>query len=232
MGNRCPQGQQGTLSVTGTGTTEVQPDIAKVLLNVQSTKESAKLARDEAAEVAAAVIAAVGAVGGVNGGDITTLDVSVHPQHTWDNVRNVQLITGYTFSQRIQVKVLNLSNDVVGAVIDSAVQAGGDNLMVDTIQMELSPEVRLQATNAARVEAVESAQAAAQVLAQAAGVTLGAIKSFSDVGSGGPSPYMPMPAAFGKAMMAADAVATPVNIGTTSVTATVAMQLAICSQTQ
>lgn len=35
--------------------------------------------------------------------DITTQDVSVYPQYVWDSVRNEQKITGYTFSQRLQV---------------------------------------------------------------------------------------------------------------------------------
>jgi hypothetical protein len=68
---------------------------------VQSTKESAKDARDEAASVTAAVIEAISTVNSVSRSDVTTTDVSVHPQINWDNGR--QTIIGYTFNQRLQV---------------------------------------------------------------------------------------------------------------------------------
>jgi uncharacterized protein YggE len=81
-----------------------------------------------------AVTDAVDALDGVSRQDITTLDVSVQPQMVYDNDKGTQNITGYQFVQRLQVKVLNLTNDVLGAVFDAAVQAGGDNLQIEAIQ--------------------------------------------------------------------------------------------------
>lgn len=229
MGNTCTKAQEGTLSVTGAGSTEAQPDVAKVFLSVKSTKPQATDAREEAATVATAVVEAIAAVQGVSRDDITTLDVSVQPEVQY-NPSGTSKITGYTFVQRLQAKVLNLTNDVLGAVIDAAVQAGGNNVNIDSIQAELSPGLQKEATNTARVEAVDNALLAAGVLAKAGGVTLGSIKTFADSGASIPSPYTSMPASYAKNSAGGAAMeSTPVNVGSTDVTASVTMTFAICN---
>ncbi|GAB4816005.1 hypothetical protein N2152v2_003051 [Parachlorella kessleri] len=200
--------------------------LLQVLLNVHSTKPSAKEAREEAATVAASVLSAVGSVNGISSSDVTTLDVSVHPQINWGE-GGQQTIVGYQFNQRLQVKVQNLSNDALGAVVDAAVLAGGNNLSIDTIQAELSPALARQAQNTARAEAVEDGRAAAEVIAQAAGVRLGEILTCTEGSySSGPGP---MPAAFGRGkVMAAEAyTGTPVNVGPTTTTTSVVMEFFI-----
>lgn len=215
--------ETGTLSVMGNGLTEVLPDTAKVLLRVVSTRASATEARDEAAAATQAVIGAVAAVPGVNPADITTLDISVAPQYS--NIDNgTPNITGYQFMQRLQVKVSNITNDVLGSVIDTAVQAGGNLVQIDTIETELSPPLREEATNTARTQAVENAKNSAQVLAQAGGVTLGRIRTFTDSQV---SPPTPVP--YANPGPDAAAVPTPVNIGTTQVTTSVSITWAICT---
>ena len=80
----------------------LQTLLLQVLLTVHSTKPSAKEAREEAATVAASVLSAVGSVNGVSSSDVTTLDVSVHPQINWGE-GGQQTIVGYQFNQRLQV---------------------------------------------------------------------------------------------------------------------------------
>lgn len=57
-----------------------------------------------AVQAAAAVLVALAGVEGVaQERDVTTLDMSVQPQYTWDEAQRAQRITGYIFSQRLQV---------------------------------------------------------------------------------------------------------------------------------
>jgi hypothetical protein len=46
----------------------------------------------------------------------------------WVQETGTNRISGYTFTQQIVVKISNLTGDALGAVVDTAVKAGGDNL--------------------------------------------------------------------------------------------------------
>lgn len=120
-----------------------------------------------------AVVAQVSALPGMSEDDITTLSVTLQPQYTWSDITQTSNITGYSFTQSLQVgcsagtaqrqrptccqaargtwnaaprahrtpwhwlqvKVANLTNDLLGSVIDTAVAAGGDNIRIDSIQV-------------------------------------------------------------------------------------------------
>ncbi|EFN52622.1 hypothetical protein CHLNCDRAFT_54354 [Chlorella variabilis] len=254
---QCEDPKAGKLSVTGSATVTEMPDNAKVFLSVSVTKPTAAEAREEAAATADAVMAAVGGVEGINGAsDISTSDISLQPNYIWVQETGQNRITGYVFTQQISVKISNLTSDTLGAVVDTAVKAGANNLQacrgsgtllccmyvswpgaraghswqlqVSSIQIELSPALRRQAMDQARVLAVEDAANTAQILADAAKVTLGPVKSLADSNIAPPTPY-PMPAA-GKESAAfnGDArTATPVVIGTAEVIATVSVEYAV-----
>lgn len=226
MGNVCNRDNSGTLAVTGIGYSDAQPDVAKIYLNVQSVKKSATDARKTAASATTDVTTAIGAVPGMSEDSVTTLDVSVQPQYNYPRDGGEPTINGYLFSQRLQVKVVNLTNEMLSAVIDAAVLAGGDNLNIDNIQTELSSALRHEATNSARVEAVVNAMSTAEILAQAAGVTLGQIVSLVD-GSTAPSPP-PVPMGFDTAMAAKES--TPINIGSSEVSSSVSITFTTCAK--
>lgn len=157
-------------------------------------------------QAAEQVMTQVGALPGMSEDDITTASVSLQPQYSWNNTTQTSEITGYTFTQSLevcvlggvgggvggstacgghpciclslppdgavcatqhaavlptllvttevataqapngqpahscqnpslQIKVANLTNDLLGQVIDTAVQAGGDNMRIDSVQV-------------------------------------------------------------------------------------------------
>lgn len=226
----CPDPKAGKISVTGTATVTETPNIATVYLSVSVVRPSAKEARQVAANTTTAVFNALGAVSGIDGSkDVTTADFSLNPNYIWDQTTSTNKVNGYTFTQSITVKITNLTSDTLSAVVDASVKAGGNNLQLSSIQMALSPEVKRSAMDRARSLAVEDAASTAEILAQAARVSLGAIKSLTDSNV---APPMPMYSA-GAVMGAADTAqkeSTPVNIGTTDVTATVMVDYAIISK--
>lgn len=113
---------------------------------------------------------------------------------------------------------------MVAEVVDSASQAGGDKLFVNSVTFQLATETRDQALDAARRMAVQNAIHTAQLLADSANVTVGRVISISDSNTGGGQD--PMPAKFGAENRMADAGATPtpVSLGTMDLTATVSME--------
>jgi len=216
----------GKLSVTGTGNVMVTPDVAKVYLAVSVTKPTANAACQQAATTTTKVRDALVSV--VPSEDITTENYNVAPNYVYSPETQAQSISGYTCSQSLVVKIDDVNNTSLAAVIDQAVTAGGNDLQVSQVVMELSPQLRRQATNEARQLAVDDATETADLLAKAAKVTLGPIKSILDQNQA-PQPPMPM-AAGAAAAPVSDAAArpeTPVQIGDTTVTAVVGMEYAI-----
>lgn len=226
---QCEDPKAGKLSLTGTATVTETPDTAKVYLSVSVTKPTAEEARKEAGATTDAVLAAVGGVEGINGDtDVSTSDISLQPNYVWVQDTNSNRVTGYVFTQSITVKISNLTSDTLGEVVDTAVKAGGNNLQVSSIQIDLSTGLRRQAMDLARKLAVEDAASTAQILADAAKVTLGPLKSITDSNVASPTPVYMGGAEMANAAMpvAASAQSTPVKIGTTDVTATVNVEYA------
>jgi uncharacterized protein YggE len=196
-----------TLSVTGTGTVKVTPDVADVQLGVQITRETAKAARDDAATAMSAVIEALRALG-IADADIQTSYINLGPVYDYNSG---QKITGYQVSNVVNVHVADLSK--LADVVDNSVSAGATT--VNSITFDVSNRSDLE--QQARTAAVKDARAHADTLAAAAGVTISGVSSISETQMATPFPY-PMAAG-----LAADAKSTPVMPGTSSVSLTVSV---------
>lgn len=220
----------GRLSVTGSATVSVSPDVAKVFLSIQVSKPTVKEACDTAAKTTAAVTEAVQKVAGV---EVTTDNISVRQDVKW--IDGQERFQGYICENSLKLKSVSRNStqlgDTVSSALDAAISAGGNYLTVSNMMTELSPELRATATNDARRGAVADASSTASILAEAAKVKLGAIKSIVD-SNFAPAP---VPLAFANTAemaMAADVggmakQSTPVTIGSADVTASVSIQYAI-----
>lgn len=220
----------GRLSVTGSATVSVSPDVAKVFLSIQVSKPTVKEACDTAAKTTAAVTEAVQKVAGV---EVTTDNISVRQDVKW--IDGQERFQGYICENSLKLKSVSRNStqlgDTVSSALDAAISAGGNYLTVSNMMTELSPELRATATNDARRGAVADASSTASILAEAAKVQLGAIKSIVD-SNFAPAP---VPLAFANTAemaMAADVggmakQSTPVTIGSADVTASVSIQYAI-----
>jgi len=179
----------------------------QVILQVQTTKPTADEARIAAATATNATLAALQAINGISPTDITTTSISLQPNYVWDQGTQANKLTGYVFTQTLQVTVNNMTAELLGSVVDTAVKTGG---------------------NDARKQAVANALSTASVLAQAAGVTMGPITSIADQTSATTPVPLPMQTGAAEKPVGAN-VSTPVSVGTQEVQASVGLVLALCS---
>lgn len=199
-----------TLTVLGSGEASAVPDTARLRAGVETRAATAGEALAANSVAMQAVIDALAAAG-IEGADVATYGISLHPMiehRTGPDNTDVQ-IESFIASNGVTVTIGD--PDQVGAVIDTVVRAGANDL--GGLSFEIADQTALE--DRARRAAVEDARVAAETYAEAAGVRLGRILSISDRLTGdGPRP---MTAGSPRAM-AADA-APPVALGTRSVTA-------------
>ncbi len=155
-----------TIHVTGSGSVTGEPDIATLNLGVSVEKETVAEAREEAASAMTALIDSL-KTNDIAEKDINTENFSIYPQYDYSEGKRE--LRGYRVNNTVRAKVREL--DTLSDVIDDAAEAGGDNIVVNSIQFMIDDTTEFQ--EQARSLAVKDAAAKAQTLADASGVTLG-----------------------------------------------------------
>ncbi len=165
-----------TVTASGTGTAQAVPDTAEMSFGVTANSANAKSALDSASKTAEQITDAVKKQG-VAEEDIQTRDVSVYPQSSEQNGK--QVITGYQANLSVRVKVRDL--DKLGDVISAANAAGANNISGPSFTVADPTPARAEAID----EAVADARKSAEAMAKAAGKSVGTVLSISstDVGS-------------------------------------------------
>jgi uncharacterized protein len=162
--NQQPEG----IWVSGMGEITVTPDVASLTLGIISQELSVADAQVKASNAMAAVMQSLSA-SGIEQKDIQTGYFSINQRDRWDDVKQVDVTTGYQVTNMVTVKIRDTGK--VGSIIDSVVQAGGDLTRVNGINFSVEnpqdyyPQVREKAMTDAKNKAVE--------LAKLAGLTLG-----------------------------------------------------------
>lgn len=201
-----------TISVSGTGSVVISPDIADLRLGVTITAKTVKDARAGNAKAMTAVIASLKKLG-IADQDIQTTILSLQPVYDYSSNSSAPRLTGYSLSNAIAVTIRDL--DKVGDAIDGALAAGATTM--DGVTFRVADQAA--AEKQAREVAMAEAKAKAQTLASAAGVTIKGVASISETVA--PVPY---PVYYGAMAGAATRdVATPVQAGTNEVSVTVAV---------
>ncbi len=198
---------QTDIAATGTGQVVLTPDTASVYLGVSATDADAGQALAQVNETLSQVRQAI-ADAGVDPADISTSSIDMYTQIDYSD--DEEKISGYVVSHRLTVVVRDTSQ--LGAVIDSAVASGANQINGISLSASNSEE----AYNQALAIAVQNAQAHAQSIAQAAGMSITQLKELNESDSYGYN-YS------GVAAFAEDAGSgnTLVDIGTLTVSATV-----------
>lgn len=197
-----------TISVSGTGTVTLVPDVADVHVGVDIQRPTVKAARADAAAAMQGVVKALHAAG-IAERDIRTTTLSLQPVYQYLPNASPR-ITGYEMRNGVVATIRDL--DKVAAAIDGALGAGGTTLDGITFRLDDSTGAEAQA----RTSAMKEARAKADALATAAGVSIVGVASIAETSA--PTPWPVMYAA-GAAKDAA--VATPIAAGTSDVTVTV-----------
>ena len=154
-----------TINVNGSGSVTGEPDIATLSLGVAVERKTVAEAREEAASSMTALIDSLKA-NDVTEKDIKTENFSIYPQY--DYTEKGRILRGYRVNNTVRAKVRDL--DTLSDIIDDAAEAGGDSIVVNSIQFMIEDTTPLETQ--ARSLAVKDAEAKAQTLADASGVTL------------------------------------------------------------
>lgn len=169
-----------TIHVSGTGQASAQPDRAVITVGVRTEAEEASAALDENNEQMQAVIDALVDLR-VAEADIQTEVIRLSPRFEQPSPREgagVQQgspeLVGFAALNLVQVRVQDL--DQLGALLDAAVEAGGNQ--IQNIRFEISEPTALY--EQARQAAWEDAQAKAQQLADLADLELGSALTITE----------------------------------------------------
>ena len=176
-----PSPESRTIHVTGNGSVVGEPDIATLNLGVSVEKASVETAREAAASAMTSVIDSLKA-NDVAEKDIQTENFSIYPQY--DYTDDGRVLRGYRVNNTVSAKVRALES--LSDIIDDAAGAGGDIVVVNSIQFMIEDSTPLQTQ--ARALAVKNAAAKAQTLAEAGGVTLGKPVTITEMSAGGSPP--------------------------------------------
>ncbi len=209
-----PAPPQRTLSVTGTGSVNMIPDIAYINIGVHSEKPAASDAVAENTTQTQQVVDALKAAG-VQAKDIQTTNFSIYPNAQFDPQTNQKIGTTYVVDNTVNVTVRQL--DKLGALLDATVSAGANS--VNSIQFDVFDKTK--ALQQARDLAVKDAQTQAKELSATAGITLGSVQTISFFNNV-PGPVMDT---FGKGGggVAAASAPVPIQSGQMMLTVTVNM---------
>jgi len=199
-----------TISVGGTGTVTIVPDVADLHVGVVVQRTKVADARAAAATAMEGVVAALRAAG-VAERDIRTTTLSLQPVYDYNSNGAAPKITGYELRNGVVATIRDL--DRLAEAVDGALVAGGTTLDGITFRVD-DPSA---AEDQARTQAMKQARARADALASAAGVSIIGVASISEQSS--PTPW-PVPYA---GALRADEAATPILPGTSDITVSVSV---------
>jgi uncharacterized protein YggE len=170
-----------SLSVSGSGSVNVVPDMAIIQLGVQTQADTASQALSENSDQMDGLINALKSAG-VASQDIQTQQIQLQP--VYQQNQTTPKVIGFSASNIVQVTDRNLDN--LGDLLDAAVNAGGNR--IDSIRFQVSdPQTAL---DQARENAMNDARHKAEQLASLAGVQLGQVLTISENSSTPPSPVV------------------------------------------
>jgi len=173
---------QRTLTVTGTAQIQATPNLALVVIAVETQATTVSAAVEANNTAANKVVQAINNLK-IPRLTVRTLDFNVQPIYQTYPPNTppptTPKIIGYQVINRLEVRIPGTTSEAlssaVSRVIDAALTAGANR--VDSIQFTL--EDMTAANNQALAQATKNAKSTAQAIAAAAGVTLGPLQMIS-----------------------------------------------------
>lgn len=169
-----------TFTVTGEGSSTIEPDSAVVNVGVAVTAETAAAAQTQLNEKINQVIGAIKALG-IQEDDIKTQNYNVNPNYDYSSP--TQRITNYSASTTLTITVKDINK--VNSVVDTATESGANQIGGVTFESQNSKK----AEEEARKEAVGNAKAQAEQAARIAGFKLGRLINYSEENLGPIRPF-------------------------------------------
>ncbi|MET3367362.1 SIMPL domain-containing protein [Arthrobacter sp. M2012083] len=202
-----------TITVTGTASAQAVPDLVTLTLGVETRRDTAAKAYDDAGKAANAVAASLRAAG-VSDADLRTSGLNLRADLVWVEGQG-QKVTAYVASTNLQVGIRSQAD--APAAIAAAVAAGGDHIRINGIEQGFADASSVTAR--AQEAAWQDAVARAEQYASLASARLGQVVSISQEPlHGGPIPLGGMV----RASFTAEAL--PVEAGESSVSASIKVE--------
>ena len=178
------------ISVTGTATTSVEPDLLVITFGVETQEATAKQALDTNSQTMTGIIDAI-KLTGITEDEINTSRFNIYPVYEGyeDQItkRWKQDLTGYQVTNTVTVETANLA--LAADIIDGAVTAGANR--VDNVSFTLSPERHMQLKDDLIEKAIINAQTKAEKALAPLNYSIIGVKAVSLSEFGG-FPPMPM----------------------------------------
>jgi uncharacterized protein YggE len=170
-----------SLTVNGSGTVSLTPDIAYIYVGVNTEDPDISQAVSQNNAQAQTLVDALKSMG-IAAEDIQTSNFSVYSNSKTDPMTGQASSYIYMVNNTVYVTVRDLSK--LGAVLNTAVSAGANN--INSVTFDVADKTAAQAQ--ARQKAMDNAASLAGELAQTAKLTLGDIQTIS-YSEYTPSPY-------------------------------------------
>lgn len=199
------------ITVSAQGTVKVVPDAVRISATVSAVASTSKDALAAANKSATAIRAALKSAK-IDSKDISTQTVTVYPEYKYANDGTSTQI-GYRGSQAFTIVVR--AADTAGALVDSLVAAGGDNLQINGATPFVLDSTK--SLESARAAAVKSAKSKAASYASLIGAKLGKVNYL--VENSAPSNYAPV-----MALAKSESDATVIDLGQQDVTISITVQ--------
>ena len=151
--------REKVISVTGTATTSVDPDLLVIQFGVETQEITAKQALESNSNLMNAVVDSITGVG-ISVDDISTSRFNIQPiydSYQDKDGRYTQELKGYRVSNIVMVETKNL--DSAADIIDGGVSAGANR--VDSVYFTLSPQKQLDVKDDLISQAVKNAESKA-----------------------------------------------------------------------
>jgi hypothetical protein len=170
LGEAQPPTPESVLRVQGTAEVRAAPDLAVVRLGVNEQAPTAGEAQRAVNTVARAILDAVIDLG-IEPQRIQTVRLVLSPIYAprQPNTPQEPRIVGYRASNTVSIRVDDI--DVVGQVVDAALQAGGNQLEGVSFALADDQPLRQEALG----QAITRARGKAETMAAALGVSLGEV---------------------------------------------------------
>jgi uncharacterized protein len=187
-----------TLTVTGSGKVDANPDLARLGFAVERRNPAMRVARDDVLKVSQGFLALCKRLG-IPDNKIRTAGLSIQPEYRYGNDGSPPSLVGYYVQRQLDVELTNL--DKLGELIEGAIDAG----INQTSPPQLDSSKRADRNRDALAAAADDARRTAERIATALGLKLGPARQVS-IGDA-VAPPMPMPGPMVKAAMGAEMAA-------------------------
>lgn len=147
-----------TITVTGNGEVEVEPDVAYIHFGVTTKADTAEAAQQDNANLFAQVDKVLYESYGIAKEDVKTTGFNVRPEY-WYTDKEPPKVTGYTATHTVQVTYRKL--DEVGALLDALTKAGVNQMNQIQFGSEKLSDYEVDALKKAVAEARIKAEALA-----------------------------------------------------------------------